>query len=61
MATKKLTVKEAADIIGMDTKTLRKSMVMKEFDPPIGRVRKSGSKYFFDIYENMVLRYIGQE
>lgn len=58
---KKLTAQEAAEMLGLDVKSVRNGMIDGKFDPPIGRVRKSGKTHQFDIYEPMVLRYMGVE
>lgn len=56
----RISPREAAEIIGISEKTLRKDMIEGNFNPPIGRVRKSRSTYNLDIYRKMVLRYVGE-
>lgn len=61
MTTQKITVEEAAPILGMSPNKIRYYMRAKRFDPPIGQIRRSltGKTYRYDIYKAKVMAYVG--
>ena len=57
----KVTVQQAARVLGISQNKVRYYMREKRFDPPIGQIRKSltGKTYQYDIYKNKVMAYAG--
>lgn len=57
----KVTVQQAARVLGISQNKVRYYMRAKRFDPPIGQIRKSltGKTYQYDIYKNKVMAYAG--
>lgn len=61
----KISVEQAAPIMGISPNEIRYGMRNNKFNPPIGRVRLANQntgrkkKYRYDVYRNMVLEYMG--
>lgn len=57
----KISVEQAAPVLGISPNQIRYYMQMNRFDPPIGQVRKvPGSKrHRYDIYKTKVMAYTG--
>lgn len=61
----KISVEQAAPIMGISPNEIRYGMRMNKFNPPIGRARLANQntgrrkKYRYDVYRNMVMEYIG--
>lgn len=61
MTPQKVSVNQAAEVMGLSPNEVRYCMRTKKFDPPIGQVRKSrnGKTYRYDVYKNKVMAYVG--
>jgi len=57
----RVTVKEAAQILGMSMQGVREHMKRNLFPVPIGYVTKIGKTYQYHIYRNMLNKHIGAE
>lgn len=56
----RVSVKEAAAILGMAPQGVREHMRKNLFEVPIGEVTKPGDRYQYHIYRNMLDRHIGK-
>ena len=61
MISQKITVEQAAPVLGISPNKIRYYMRNNRFDPPIGQVRKvPGSRsYRYDVYKGKVMAYAG--
>lgn len=59
--TNKISVEQAAPVLGISPNQIRYYMRNNRFDPPIGQVRKvpGSTSYRYDIYKNKVMAYAG--
>lgn len=57
----RVTVQEAAQILGMSQQGVREHMKRNLFPVPIGYVTKISGNYQYHIYRNMLNRHIGVE
>lgn len=55
----RVTVEEAAKVLGLSINGVREHMKRGLFNPPIGYVTNPNGKYNYLIYRNMLNRYIG--
>lgn len=55
----KISVKEAAEILGMSQQGVREHMKRNLFPVPIGYVTNPNGRYQYHIYKNMLNRHIG--
>lgn len=61
----KISVEQAAPIMGISPNEIRYGMRNNKFNPPIGRARLANQntgkrkKYRYDVYKNMVMEYMG--
>lgn len=65
MQSMKISVEQAAPVMGISPNEIRHGIRNDRFNPPIGRARVArGStgkkkKYRYDVYKNMVMEYMG--
>lgn len=57
----RVSVEEAAEVLGISNQLLRLKMKDNSFDPPIGQAVKCGTKYEYLIYRSKLMKYIGKE
>lgn len=57
----RVSVEEAAPVLGMSPNKIRYYMRAGRFNPPIGQIRQSlsGKTFRYDIYKNKVMAYVG--
>lgn len=57
----KVSVEEAAPVLGISPNKIRYYMRAGRFNPPIGQVRKTerGKSYRYDVYKEKVMAYVG--
>lgn len=61
----KISVEQAALVMGISPNEIRHGMRNNKFSPPIGRARLANQntgrrkKYRYDVYRNMVMEYMG--
>ena len=61
MENERVTVKEAAQVLGMSQQGVREHMKRNLFPNPIGYVTKIGQTYQYHIYRRMLNKHIGVE
>ena len=57
----KVSVKEAAEILGMSQQGVREHMKKNLFPVPIGYVTNPNGRYQYHIYKNMLNKHIGRD
>lgn len=55
----RISVKKAAEILGMSQQGVREHMKRNLFPVPIGYVTNPNGRYQYHIYKNMLNRYVG--
>lgn len=57
----KLSVKEAAEILGMSQQGVREHMKRNLFKIPIGEVTNPNGRYHYHIYKSMMNKHVGRD
>ena len=57
----KVSVKEAAEILGLSQQGIREHMKRNLFPVPIGYVTNPNGRYQYHIYKNMLNKHIGRD
>lgn len=60
-ASERVSIKEAAQILGMSQQGIREHMKRNLFPVPIGYVTRLENRYQYHIYRNMLNKHIGAE
>lgn len=61
MVSERVSVAEAAEMLGMSPQGVRIHMQRNLFRVPIGEVTRPGGRYQYHIYRDMLMRHMGKE